>query len=176
MVNWEFVKSLTGLVKIPQWVTGRDWNQKEKKKSDTVKMGGTLCRQKQRNRGEKGETHELIGPWQSKTVPYNVLMVSGSDWSHWKLCQITLSLQKVRFLDRGMWHRTRAMWLDPIISVPLITYWKAEWGCESTEIFHKWTLNTGYITSKNSPEKLLLWTRKGEWSQSHLAGWRTFSA
>lgn len=54
-------------------------------KSDSVKMSGTLCGQKQRNRGRKGEIHGLIGPWPSKTVLYNVLMVSGSDGSHGKV-------------------------------------------------------------------------------------------
>lgn len=44
-----------------------------KEKSDSVKMSGTLCRQKHRNRGEKGKTHELIGPGQASTVPYSVL-------------------------------------------------------------------------------------------------------
>lgn len=68
------------------------------------------------------------------------------------------------------------MWPDLIILGPLITSWRAELGFESTEIFHKWSLNAGYITSKNSPEKFLLCTWKGEWSKSHLAGQRIFSA
>ena len=38
-----------------------------------------------RSRGRKGEIHGLIGPWPSRTVLYNVLMVSGSDGSHGKV-------------------------------------------------------------------------------------------
>lgn len=75
-------------------------------------------------------------------------------------------------LDRRMCHGTRVIKLDLIISVPLITYWRADLGFESTEVFHKWCLNAGYITFKNSPEKFLLCTWK---DQSHLAGQRTFS-
>lgn len=74
-----------------------------------------------------------------------------------------------------MCHRPRVIKLDLIISVPLITYWRADLGFESAEVFHKWCLNAGYITFKNSPEKFLLCTWKGECGQPHLAGQRTFS-
>lgn len=64
-------------------------------------MSGTLCCQKHRHRGEKGQTHELIGPWQSRAVPCNVLMASGSDRSHWKLCQVALRQHKASVRNRG---------------------------------------------------------------------------
>lgn len=44
--------------------------------------------------GEKRRTQELTGPWQSRTVPYNVLVVSSCAWSYWKLRYITSSLHK----------------------------------------------------------------------------------
>ena len=143
------------------------------KKSDSVKMSGTLCGQKQRNRGRKGEIHGLIGPWPSRTVLYNVLMVSGSEGSHGKvLPSHAKSAENLSKLSgqRNVTQRTRATWLDLIISVPLITYWRAEWGFESTDIFHKWTLTAGLQCFQKLPREIPIMYMKGEWSQAHLAG------
>lgn len=72
-------------------------------------MRGALWCQKHRET-QKGMTREPIGPRHLRTVPDNVLMVSGSDRSHWKLYQVVLSLHaaSVRVPDRGMRPRTGA--------------------------------------------------------------------
>lgn len=90
---------LTGLLKITQWITGRGGNNK----SESVKMGGTLCGQKHRKTSEEGKTRELTGPWQSKTVPYNVLMVSGPACGYRNFCHITASLHRASVRESCLW-------------------------------------------------------------------------
>lgn len=131
---------------------------------------------KNRKRGEKRKVGSLAHDSQGlfPTMSSQLLVLTGATGSYAKLSLHKASARIKQFLGRGMWHRTREIWLDLIILVPLITYWRAEWGFEWAEIFHKWSLNAGYITSKNSSEKFLLCTWKGECSKSHLAGQGAF--